>query len=378
MKIFFFEENLLKGYLLSSDGVFTQVTDIPDENSILLLPVSSGLPFEVEIPFPDPEKASRILPEMLCDVFSNVPQGSKISWEYLQKDEKLLVSGLLFSDGNLIKVIEGFDWRIAIPESYIFPQDISSERNENRLIQMESPSGKFIQSVDEKTGFRKYFFMDRGIPYLVPDSSRLSCINILLSGKLVLQELDKLFENSQYTDVSGWRIKKSEHIKNTVKFYLLFLIIGILFLLNLLIFFEEKELLRNRRELASHLKKAFETSFPGEKSVEPLLQSQKILSELEKTSALRKPPLMVDLAVLFSDMRSIFEGNASVTRVIVSGPTWKIQGETSGYQVLEELVKTWNGKSAFKNAKYTDARPLSGRGKEEILSFSLEGQVVKH
>ncbi|MBF0544843.1 MAG: hypothetical protein HQM08_10435 [Candidatus Riflebacteria bacterium] len=365
-KIFFLTENGLKGYLINSDGSFSEIqSTLPDEDSIFALPSSGALPFEVEIPFDDIEKGKIILPEMLRDIFSSFTDSWKVAWDYVQEaGKKIRISGLAYPDLMIGKLVESHAWRMAIPECYLIPDF-------ERGFLLESPSGKMECRTDG--GLRRFFFGGRGIPVFKEETANFEKISFLDAGKLVWTELEKIEENPRNLDVSCWLDRRKIKIQNYLKNSLIFLLLLIFFLWNLFLFFEEKGLSEQRKKISQKMREAFQAAFPNEKAVEPLLQSQKLVKDLEESARSISVPPVVDFSRFFNDISKFFAGRGSINKAMISPTSWNISGETTNYRILEEIVNSWNQKSIFSGAKYTNAKPVSRPGGGERLVFTIEG-----
>ena len=87
---------------------------------VLVLPAAAALPFMIELPFSDPVKISRVLPQFVADIYVDVGSDWLFSWRALPAasgETACRVAGLAFPPqfASLIAAA-GNDLRLAIPD----------------------------------------------------------------------------------------------------------------------------------------------------------------------------------------------------------------------------------------------------------------------
>jgi len=358
--------------LSESDLVPAPENDLPGDQDILVLPSSSGLPFQIELPFGDSEKIRKVVPQFVADIYSEVSETWLFSWVAKAAaggDDKPLwkISGIAFPpEFSPQRLCPDISWRLVIPDVLLVD---SSDRTAFRLV---TPANEFVAVFPEKDLIGR-IIRDQSIP-LMPVLAALGIdevrdVSLVKSPQIVYGKLPALLDDSGFLDLSGWRQGKRSAALRWAAGSLVLLFLGLVLTGHFFLWFECYLYESAAQRTFASVSSAFSQTLPGVPMIDAVSQLRRKITDAE--NSLREAGTLPNIRWL--DMMSLLEVAAdSGIKMLKAGGRdngFRFQGAAPDYTSLE----------AYRNRIAADARvesvtmPESRKSGAEVI-FVLEGR----
>lgn len=343
-----------------------------DMAEVLVLPASEGLPFQLEVPFSDPEKIRRILPQMVGDRFARVTPEWRLSWMIGNGASavggKARVAGLAFPPQALRR--PGPDrpsWRMVIPDFML----VSSSSSGWSTVIAPFSRGAVEFAADGRP--IRFHVSGRGLPEPQEASSRPT-FELLREGSAVLRGCSALLENLHGQDLSDWHLSRTQRLTKLAIGSGVAVLLGVALFWHLFLAWECSRLEERRRQLNMVLARSFERVFPGQRAVEPLLQARRLLEEREREAEKRVAEPVIPWYEFLGEGLKVVQDKARVEKIAASPGGWRIQGVIGSYRELSSLTAMLPTTILMRNGQTRETSPIKGDGRTVGgLRFVLEG-----
>jgi len=176
------------------------------------------------------------------------------------------------------------------------------------------------------------------------------------------------------SDVSGWRSWRLAGLRRTAAWTAGLLVILAVLIFHLGLWWECGTLAERRRETGRRVAAAFERAFPGQRAVDPIPQTTRLLKDLERRIDAVQAPPRVPFGPLLDGLTAGVTGKARLEKVGAGAAGWKAVGLIDSYAALEALLKQLGTLPGLGRVKSGEAVPVPGeRGGPSRLRVTLEG-----
>lgn len=342
-----------------------------DTRSVLVLPSAAALPFQIELPFPDPAKISRVLPQYVADLYVDVDESWVFSWHLLQIESTAgvwKIAGLAFPPEFAPRAImPGVEFRLAVPDLLL------PDLQPGHACCFKTPVSSVMAVISADGAIKRLLSNSSGVPVpmLLAAEGIDSLENNELTADLALlsARLESLCDSIRPgLDLSGYRQNRLLRTRQLLLATTGALFILWIFLWHFFVWVECRIAESAARRTRGYMQQAFSAAFPGIPVVEPLTQTSRSIAELEKrlqeASGVPKIPWQAFLAEL-GDMRA---PEVSVVRLTARDNGFRLNGLARNYAALEAI------RARLEKCRFLDkvAAAESKQG-EDGINFSLEG-----
>ncbi|MBF0498845.1 MAG: hypothetical protein HQM09_01825 [Candidatus Riflebacteria bacterium] len=344
---------------------------------VLVLPVSCGLPFRINVPFAEPDKVARVLPSLLGDLFANMKPDWRISWELETSigsdvsvspspgSGKTVAAGFVFpSDAWRSSPCEDEPWRLVIADAMLF-----RKRENETCVKFRAPDSSGILFFSDHGRLDRVFVDNRGL--VPPPCANTNIRDLFSEGRDVFSILSRHLVEPKKSDLSGWQTFRHDRIMRAAKVSIPIAMIGLILLYNSFLWLECHTLQERRDFLRIATAKAFEKTFPGVHAVEPLTQSRTLLKTLQDRAIESAPPADLDAEKLLVECIENASTSLHLDGIFATGVSWRLQGMVSNYEALEAFKARCMGSSILCSGKITESHVVQTASGG--IRFTLEG-----
>lgn len=343
-----------------------------DETNVLILPSSCGLPFQIELPFGDPEKIKKVVPQFVADQYSEVDETWLFSWKLLEpapdaERQFWKISGLAFpKEFSPATISPETTWRLALPDVYLlWVKEMSAFR-------LETPGADFVAIYSGKDQINR-IFRDPSIP-LAPVLSAEGLADVedkklVDSPGEVFSRIEEIFTDSGFLDLSGWHQKKFVETFHWSAASIAAMIVGLIFVGHFFLWFEcyLTESAAQRTVLSRNA--SFSTVFPGVPIIDAVSQIKRKISEAENSL---KEAGSVPNVPWFSVLQlasGAKDSDVRLIKVVGRDKGFRFQGAARDYTSLEDFRKRLESSDLVEEV----ITPESRKNGSEVI-FAMEGK----
>jgi len=337
---------------------------------ILVLPAAAALPFMIELPFSDPVKISRVLPQFVADLYVDVGSDWLFSWRPMSPaagENVCRVAGLAFPPQFAsVVAAAGSSLRLAIPDICLFAAAPGS------CVRLTTPVSEITVVFYDDCAVKRLFSSAAGLP--VETLLAAEGIENLVSADLVSDPpvlhsrlVSLLASEDENLDVSGFRYFRRQGLHRLALTAGAVIMLLWVFFWHFFIWLECRITEGAAQRTRTHMRQAFSTVFPGMPVVEPLTQVSRSISELEKrlkeAATLPKLPWAKLLQILPASGGS----EAGVVRLTARDTGVRLNGLAQNYAALEAFRGRLDASGLFTKVNTVESRQVEGG-----ISFVLE------
>ncbi|HNS10213.1 MAG TPA: PilN domain-containing protein [Candidatus Ozemobacteraceae bacterium] len=338
--------------------------------TVLVLPAAAALPFMVELPFSDPVKISRVLPQFVADIYVDVGSDWLFSWRALPAasgETACRVSGLAFPP-QFAPVIAaaGRGLRLAIPDLCLTAATPGS------CVRLQTPVSEITAVFYEDCAVKRLFSSAAGLPVetlLAAEGIESLVVADLVSDPPALHGrlVSLLASEDENLDVSGFRQLRRQGLRRLAMMAGSAILLLLFFFWHFFIWLECRITEGAAQRTRNHMRQAFSAAFPGVPVVEPLTQVSRSISELEKrlkeAATLPRLPWIKLLQILPASGG----GEAGVIRLNARDTGVRLNGLARNYAALETFRGRLDASGLFTKVNTVESRQAEGG-----ISFVLE------
>lgn len=344
----------------------------------LILPASAGLPFKLELPFGDKNKAERVIPQHVSDLYADVSGDWLFSWEIIDShnNEKQLWTafGLAFHpDFSIERLIPDFQCDLAIPDCILGNSIAKNTEAGNYSVKTKTPASESTALFTKDGVIKRIIGPDTGIPIepILRNENVRHKFEIDFSeetGRLI-ESLNKFKLSQTNLDISGWKEKQKNTFLYLVKASSITLIAMLILTYHLFLWFETSLYEGAAQRTTAAITKAFKSVFPKQPVVEPVSQAKReislIKSKLNKSSKIPSIEWQKFLDVVYNSTNSLIK----IERIYAQTSSWEITAIASNYQSIDVFKSNISKAQFLSNIKVRDSRSISSG-----IFFTLEGK----
>ena len=355
-------------YDLPSDGDRLSPENIP---TVMVLPALAALPFQVELPFSDPDKIARVLPQFVADSYVDVDEKWFFSWQLSDKQPDTTVwkiAGLAFPPEFAPgAIMPAADIRLAIPDTAL----LDAAPGQAHLI--KTPVSSLVAIYETGHVVRRIFRTDAGLPVeTLLAAERVESIDevdLTADPLLLAARIASILENPCRLDISGYRqIRKSRLTTLLVKSGVA-LIAACIFLWHIFLWLECRVTESAAQRTRQYMQTAFSAAFPGIPAVEPITQTDRKITEIEtrlkEAATLPKIPWQS----FFMSLAIASDSAATGSHLTARESGFRLSGVAKNYTALEALRGRIETCEAVEKVATSESRQS-----DSGISFTLEGQ----
>ncbi|NLI77779.1 MAG: hypothetical protein GX442_15255 [Candidatus Riflebacteria bacterium] len=348
----------------------------PDEEpvEVLVVPASRGLPFAVPLPFGDPVKVRRVLPELLRDVFVGIDAGWRFAWLVQPAGDQWRATGLAFPGSETAAWnLAAERWRLVVPDAFLVPAPSG-----RAVVRFTAPGSAGLACFDDDGRLGRIALEGRGLPLPLiargwATAEPVAC-RLLEEGGAVYGALERLLGEPGGADLAAWReIRRQEGRRAAWQAAIAAVLAGILVFHGVL-WWECRRLTRQRQDLTAAMASAYTGVFPRDRAVEPVAQTRRFLRDGARPAG---PTAVVPDLPWLEVLDAVVRQASTVTRLDVvagNGAAWRVRGVADGYARLEALVAGLQTAFPRRRLRIADSQPDTDRsGKASGLRFEVEG-----
>ncbi|GAB4273703.1 MAG: hypothetical protein Kow0029_13510 [Candidatus Rifleibacteriota bacterium] len=402
----FQDGNLELSWFRLSKSSLKQLSDRPNDSddsaeNILVLPSVSGLPFQIELPFSDPEKIRKVIPQFVADQYSEVNTDWLFSWRLSEKpaanfaeasakperSEEIasdvhdktgsgpeagevvaacLVSGVAFPpEFNKTIQSEEFQWRLVLPDVFLL------EAGYGCAYRLKTPCSEFV-AIYGTAGLITRIVADNAIPLrpLLASHGLEKVVDFEFAANpaQLYARLTYWLGCSANVDLSGWHQKRKSTLLRWSVGSCIALFLGAVFISHFFLWFEIVLNENAAKRTLDSMKAAFNQVFPGVPVVDPVSQvkRKKALAEEQLIEATSIPNIpWVELLKFVSLAPS---SGARIFKMLGRNNGFRIHGFAVNYTSVENYRKTIEASKALERISTVESR----KSGDEVL-FVLEG-----
>lgn len=336
----------------------------------LVLPAAAALPFMVELPFSDPVKISRVLPQFVADLYVDVGSDWLFSWRALPAvtgETACRVAGLAFPP-QFAPVIAaaGSNLRLAIPDLCLTVATPGS------CVRLQTPVSEITAIFYDDCAVKRLFSSAAGLPVetllAAEGIDELAVVDLpadpsTLYGRLV----SLLASENENLDVSGFKLTRRQGLQRLVLTAGAVILLLWIFLWHFFIWFECRITEGAAQRTRDHMRQAFSAVFPGVPVVEPLTQVSRSISELEKRRKEAATLPRLPWIKLLQFLQASGGAEAGVTRMNARDTGVRLNGLARNYAALETFRGRLDASGLFAKVNTAESRQT-----ESGISFVLE------
>lgn len=351
---------------------------------ILIVPAAEGLPFTVAVPFDDPVKIRRVLPELLRDIFLGIGPDWRLAWQVKPAaapgSEGWQVVGLAFPGSVAAEWnLDADRWRLAVPDAFLVPP--TAGRGHRRF---QAPGSVGLVCFDEGGRLGRVAVDGRGLPLdaiaQAWGGSAGEPWDLARAGSDVARRLAELLAAPGGADLAGWQDRRAAAIRRSAWQAAAAAVVAVVLLFHLIVWLECRTLADRRLSATQAMAKAFNAVFPRDRAVDPVAQTRRFLREAGKPVGGAGEPARLPRLPWVELLRQAAALAPEVVRLegLTAGPTtWRIKGVVESYRqltgVVERLRQAWPGS----RVRIADSQPEGAGGGSAgaagRVRFDLEG-----
>lgn len=336
--------------------------------NVLVLPATAGLPFQIELPFDDRLKITRVIPQFVADQYAEVNDTWLFSWSVLAignaDTPAFQVSGMAFPPEFRPAVLApGINWRLAVP-------DFCLASGENQAIKILTPANTYLGIFDRGSSLSRVV-----ADFSMPVAPLLAAHGLGEPGEQNLEanpaglsrRLSQLLDEPGHLDLSGFRQQiLGRSLKISIA-ALVFLLIGLIGIGHFFLWFESRLAEAAAERTRAAMITAFNQVFPGVPVVDAGSQIRRKIAEAEKSlNEAGSIPNIDWLSSLFLAAPAA-EAGIKLTRLTGRTGSFRCQGEARDFTSLEAFRQTLESNPAIAKVAMPESRK-SG----ELVFFTLE------
>lgn len=337
---------------------------------VLVLPAAAALPFMIELPFSDPVKISRVLPQFVADIYVDVGSDWLFSWRALPAasgETACRVAGLAFPPqfASLIAAA-GNDLRLAIPDLCLTTGIAGG------CVRLQTPVSEITAIFYDDCAVKRLFSSAAGLPVEMLLAAEgiegLAVVDLASDPSALHSRLASLLTSEDESlDVSGFRQLRRQGLRRLALTAGVVVLLFWVFFWHFFIWLECRITEGAAQRTRNHMQQAFSAVFPGVPVVEPMTQVSRSISELEKrlkeAATLPRLPWIKLLQVLPASGA----GEAGVTRLTARDTGVRLNGLARNYAALETFRGRLDTSGLFAKVNTVESRQVDGG-----ISFVLE------
>ncbi len=337
---------------------------------VLVLPAAAALPFMVELPFSDPVKISRVLPQFVADVYVDVGSDWLFSWRALPAasgETSCRVAGLAFPP-QFAPVIAaaGSGLRLAIPDLCLTAATPGS------CVRLKTPVSEITAVFYDDCAVKRLFSSAAGLPVetlLAAEGIETLSSADLVSAPSVLHSrlVSLLASEDENLDVSGFRQFRRRGLQQLALTAGAAVLLLLFFFWHFFIWLECRITEGAAQRTRNHMRQAFSSAFPEVPVVEPLTQVSRSISELEKRLKEAATLPRLPWTKLLQMLPAAGGGEAGVTRLNARDSGVRLNGLARNYAALEGFRGRLDASGLFAKVNTVESRQTDGG-----ISFVLE------
>ncbi len=379
-RLIFVDENAQKvEYDLTAETLVPASSDAPSNTSdcekIAILPGSAALPFEVALPFSDPEKIARVLPQFVADLYVDVDETWHFSWKALKSEQGeagCLVVGLTLPPQFAPAMLAGDDeFRLMLPDLLLV------DARPGMAARVKTPVCETIAIFSEARAVRRVLPLSAGLPedmLLAAEGVEvLEEVDLTAAAPVLHRQIESLLASDCGSlDISGFSRARRRSLRSLLA--LSAAVIAFLWFMSwhLFVWLECRITEGAAQRTRAHMQQAFSATFPGTPVVEPLTQTSRSIMELEKR--LKEATLMPKLPWLrvlrLVSMVGVSDG--TFQRLTARENGFRCNGTARDYAALERLRSLFTDSGIFERVNIAESRQA-----DDGIMFSLEAPWKK-
>jgi len=348
----------------------TEATSSAAGEIVLVLPAAAALPFMVELPFSDPVKIARVLPQFVADLYVDVGSDWLFSWRPLPAasgETACRVAGLAFPPQfSSVIAAAGSSLRVAMPDLCLIAATSGS------CMRLKTPVSEITAVFYDDCAVKRLFSSAAGLP--VETLLAAEGIENLVSADLISDPpalhsrlVSLLASEDENLDISGYRQIRRHGLHRLALTAGAMIVLLWVFFWHFFIWLECRITEGAAQRTRTHMQQAFSMIFPGIPVVEPLTQVSRSISELEKRlkEAVTLPKL--PWAKLLQILPASGGSEAGVVRLTARDTGVRLNGLAQNYAALEAFRGRLDVSGLFTKVNAVESRQAEGR-----ISFVLE------
>jgi len=322
------------------------------------------------LPFSDPVKISRVLPQFVADIYVDVGSDWLFSWRALPAasgETACRVAGLAFPPqfASLIAAA-GNDLRLAIPDLCLTTGIAGG------CVRLQTPVSEITAIFYDDCAVKRLFSSAAGLPVEMLLAAEgiegLAVVDLASDPSALHSRLASLLTSEDESlDVSGFRQLRRQGLRRLALTAGVVVLLLWVFFWHFFIWLECRITEGASQRTRNHMQQAFSAVFPGVPVVEPLTQVSRSISELEKrlkeAATLPRLPWIKLLQVLPASGA----GEAGVTRLTARDTGVRLNGLARNYAALETFRGRLDTSGLFAKVNTVESRQVDGG-----ISFVLE------
>lgn len=354
---------------------------------IIVLPACAALPFVVKLPFCEERKVARVLPQFVMDIYSKVTDKWLFCWktfkltqqeknddnneEVEKTTEQWQIHGLAFpSDFSQVNFSDKFEVRLAIADIFLVPQQ------ESDAIELITPVSHFIASYSTKEDAVKRILPVHTVnPPLLKacNINKVAKINLLKNENDLINTVEKLLNNPQALDMSGWKTTQKKSLQKTIIFSVVSSVLLVIFISHFFLWINTINTERAAQRTQRHIQSAFSEAFPNTPLINPVAQATNQLEEArERLTTFQSAP-QVDWQLVLSSITTANEQSSlKISRLYSNHRLFQISGTANSFASVENLEKLIKDTQQTRSISIPELRQI-----DQKVVFSLEGQWKK-
>lgn len=379
----FVSESLeIRWYQLREAGDFTieqfeySFSDLPLSGSeILILPSSCGLPFQLELPFGDPDKIKKVIPQFVADQYSEVNENWIFSWHLAapppdSEKPSWKISGMAFPKEFSPSILAPqVSWRLAIPDVFLIK---SEERSAFRVV---SPVADFVAVFSGKDQIDRVL-RDSSIPLMPVLSasgiSKIGEVELFKQPSDIFSKIVGFEQEPGFFDLSGWQQKSLAKNLRWLASAMMAMLLGLVFLSHFFLWFECYLTESAADRTVNSMRDAFTATFPGVPVIDAVSQLKRKKSELETSlKEAGSVPNVSWLSVLLLASEASDTG-VRLTKIVGKDDGIRFQGFATDYTSLEAFRRKIESNGLIDKVTTPESRKNG-----DVVVFVLEGKWKK-
>ncbi len=342
---------------------------------ILVLPSSASLPFLIELPFSDPTKIARVLPQFVADLYVDVDESWLFSWQMLPStsgESGCKVAGLAFP-GRFAPSLHanGSQFRLAIPDVLLVPTQAG------QAVKLKTPVSEVVAVFNGPQAVKRLFSFSSGLPLdLLLGSEGIEShfeIDLIADATVLSAGIERLLAaGNEGLDISGFSAARRQTLVRLTAISALVVVFLWVFLWHCFVWLECRITERAAQRTRSSMLQAFSAAFPGTPVVEPLTQVSRNMVEIEK----RLKEVAVVPKLPWQKLFNALPGSAGpetvLLRLTARESNLRLNGFALNYAALEGIRGRLESTGLFDRVNTVESRQGDGG-----ITFSLEATWKK-
>ncbi len=358
-------------YDLMADGCVQAITGstLPGEQ-ILILPAASSLPFQIELPFSDQAKIARVLPQFVADLYVDVDEKWLFSWLVLPAqagETSYWVAGLAFP-GHFNASLRAADSqiRLAVPDAVL------ACGQTGQAVRLKTPVSEVLAIFSGCNCVKRILSVDSGLPVEAllngEGIESLSDVDLVADPQALRNKINGLLASeNESLDMSGYRRLRNASLQKLTLAVAASVLVLLVALWHLFIWLECRITERAAQRTRSHMQRAFSAVFPGVPVVEPLIQADRSIAELEKRLKEAATVPIIPWQRVLQLLAARCGPDTAVLRLSGRTAGLKLSGIAVNYAAIEAFRNRLESSGLFEKVNTSESRQGTGG-----ITFSLE------